>query len=151
VSEELEASHHEVSLRIWHPEVTPERISQELDLPMTAGWAVGAPRSGLGGTALTPHESSYWTSTFRSRESNDLVADIRDLSRYLESRLSFLREIRATGGRVEYFIGWFIDRHSGNTFNSADLAVLCHLDVDLAIDVYGTAPTPGDATAAPPP
>jgi hypothetical protein len=131
---------YDLSLRIWHPDLEPDLISRELGLDMTAGWAVGTPRYTVTGESLAPHESTYWTSRFRSGSEGDLTTYVRELCIYLEPRLPFLREIQATNGRVEFFVGWFVDSHSGTTLGHADLAVLSRMGVDLALDVYGAAP-----------
>lgn len=152
--EQGQLARYDISLRIWHPNILPEVISRELGLEMTAGWSVGASRSAPGGTALAPHDSTYWTSTFRSGAKDDLTTLVRDLCDHLKSRVPFIQRLRATNGRIEFFVGWFVDRHSGNTLDHEDMALLGRMGVDLALDVYGAMPLnvpTGPHTPNPPP
>jgi len=46
------------------------------------------------------------------------------------------KKVREGGGTVEFFVGWFIERNSGETFNQGVLKGLAELQIDLALDIY---------------
>ena len=46
------------------------------------------------------------------------------------------QQIRDTGGRIEFFIGWYSDRNTGELFSSSLLKKLGELQIDLALDIY---------------
>jgi hypothetical protein len=82
-------------------------------------------------------DHTYW--------SHEVVSGELALSEALSENLTkirpcanFLREFKASGGDVEYFIGWFASEVSaGETLGSDLLQQLAELQIDLALDVYG--------------
>ncbi len=56
----------------------------------------------------------------------------------LELHSDYLKHFAATGGQIEYFIGWFTtDVSGGDTLSWDLLARLSKLKISLALDVYG--------------
>jgi hypothetical protein len=67
---------------------------------------------------------------------SDINEAIHDsLKRFVHCR-SFLHRIRAEGGRVEFFIGWFFDNQSGEVLTHQCLALAGDLQIDLSFDIY---------------
>lgn len=127
---------YRLALRIWHPVFPPERISNELGFPIGGGWAVGSTRKSVTGDILSPQTMTYWTSPFEPENPDGLSGIILALCRRLDPQVAFLREIRATGGRIEFFVGWFSGTHSGETLEFSLLQMVGRLEADLALDVY---------------
>jgi hypothetical protein len=125
---------YDISLRIWHPQMDPARITATLGLEPRVARSAGSPRPSDGGGAA--YESSYWTAPLISDQSLDLARFIADQTRRLTAHVDFLGEIKRTGGRIEFFIGWFVDGNVGEVFESALLAQLGALGIDLAFDIY---------------
>ena len=58
-------------------------------------------------------EQTYWTSGNLHPESEDLTDALEANLSFLEPHEDFLREFVATGGEIEYFVGWIRWRNAG--------------------------------------
>jgi Domain of unknown function (DUF4279) len=94
---------HIVDLRIWHPALNPDVVTQTLGLQPHSSWRAGDPRKTpkgtlLEGTRLTGYGSSKPFS-YGWRESTDaLVEDaLEELVTFLEPHRDFLARIGASG------------------------------------------------------
>jgi len=47
-----------------------------------------------------------------------------------------MHQVRAEGGTVELFIGWFFENQSGDVLTHQCLALAGDLQIDLSFDVY---------------
>ncbi len=54
----------------------------------------------------------------------------------LERKASFLRKFSATGGHLEFFIGWFVNSNCGEVLDFDLLRRLADLRIELSFDVY---------------
>jgi hypothetical protein len=68
---------------------------------------------------------------------------ISDLLDQLAMHRSFFHRIRAEGGGVEFFVGWFFETQSGDIFDYELLARMADLKIDLSLHVY-----PADAASS---
>ena len=130
---------YEVSFRIHHPAMDPELITSKLGLEPQNKWAAGAPRKTPKGTPLKGvYESSYCTFRLRPSKKIQLADFLKDFNKSLYKHKRFLKSIRSTGGKLEYFIGWFSNKDSGEIFDLELLGELVELGVDLSVAVYGS-------------
>ena len=53
----------------------------------------------------------------------------------------FLRDVRASGGRADLFVGWFFAIFSALSLDQLLLAKLGDLEIDLNLDIYVGEPT----------
>jgi hypothetical protein len=92
------------------------------------------------------YRESYWVCTV-ARESGTNLPEVLDRELHsLEKHELFLAEFCATGGSIEYYIGWFTETNSGVVLDWSLLKRLATLKIDLDIDVYG-GPDPGEKSA----
>lgn len=129
-------SRYEISLRIWHPTLTRNRISEGLTRESHAGWNVGDPRKSIANLPITPHEHTYWTSRLTTGEVHPLNVALKEVCGTLQPYTEFLAEIRRTGGRAELFVGWFSTENLGETLSYLSLEAIANLGLDLALDIY---------------
>jgi Domain of unknown function (DUF4279) len=138
---------YEISLRIKHPDVSPEEISTALSLTPSHSWKAGdmmrIPQDKL---LKSKQGFSYWSCRFEEEADMTLSERLESLTSLLEERADFLGTIHRTGGTIEYFIGWFSGFNSGDVFSHGLLQRLAALHIDLALDVYGS--TSGDHSGA---
>jgi hypothetical protein len=114
-----------VSLRIWHPKIDASVVTATL---------------GLASKRTSPAVPSFWTHDYNAPQDSECAAFIHSAASALQQHAVFFQRIRAAGGRVEFFVGWFGDKNFGDTFPHATLALLAQLQVDLSFDVYPDAP-----------
>lgn len=126
-----------IALRITHPFLTLLDITQALSLKPSGGWAAGDQRvTSAGHPSEGSCKETYWYHDFLLSRNAQLGSSIKSLLHRLSSRKNFFKKIRAKGGTVEFFVGWFIERNSGETLGQDVLKDLSNLQIDLALDVY---------------
>ncbi len=120
----------EVSLRIWHPEIGPEEVSDGLGLSPTTSWKSG--------TRVNDRlrESTYWTTRLPHLEEVTLARFLVSVVDELIAHASFLERLVGTGGRCELFVGLFLQKNTGEVLPSEVLRGLGVANVDLALDIY---------------
>jgi hypothetical protein len=134
------AYRYSVSLRIWHPSSDPQRFTGQLKMHPRRAWRAGEPRTTPKGTPLPGiNKQTYWTSGDLVRGSwpkRSLAEALRRLLMRLTRQKSFFRRIRAKGGRIELFVGWYFLGNSGEVLDTALMKQLQSLGIDLSLDVY---------------
>ena len=121
----MHSFHYALSLRIWHPQIDTAIVGDTL---------------GLAPKRTSPAVPSFWTHGYDVPQDSDSAAFIHSAASALQQHATFFQRIRAAGGRVEFFVGWFGDKNFGDIFPHATLALLAQLQVDLSFDVYPDAP-----------
>jgi hypothetical protein len=115
-----------------------EQICDRLGMKPTRKWTVGRRRETPKGFPLNGvNESTYCFFRLEHPEGIQLVDFIDVYSDELYRHKGFFEELRSTGGSLEYFIGWYSDRNSGQVFNLGLLSKLVALGIGLSIDFYG--------------
>mgnify|MGYP003394335965 CR=1 FL=1 len=66
-----------------------------------------------------------------------LVRSIRKWNKHLAQRKRGLDRLKKTGGRLEYFLGVYINGNAGLELSPELLRETGHLDIELALDIYG--------------
>ncbi|MDF3832518.1 DUF4279 domain-containing protein [Cupriavidus basilensis] len=131
-----------VSLRLIHPTIDPEEITQALSLTPDRMYKAGTPRQTPKGTPLEGvYRETYWYTQLvpegeRSSTVELLEEFLSGLSERFQPYSDFFARVRAEGGRVELFIGTFGDRNYGFEFSPQLLGVLGTLGISLSFDVY---------------
>jgi hypothetical protein len=82
--------------------------------------------------------NSYWAASLAEGQwpKERLVDAIIGLLDLLAPHKHFFHQIRSQGGKVELFVGWFLDGQSGGVFSHDLLARMADLKIDLSLDVY---------------
>jgi len=126
-----------MSLRITHPSVSAEAISQALQHNPDVAWSAGDCRVTPAGTELSgTRKDTYWTLKLAHADGIELEQAIKD---FLEAppNPDFLKQVRAMGGRVELFVGWFFESaNCGLTLECRTMQRLAEFGIDLSIDAY---------------
>jgi hypothetical protein len=118
--------------------MAPEKITEALAIEPKHSWKAGEARRTPTGAPLTGlRPNTYWTSEIASGrwplKINEAIHDaLKRLARYR----SFLHDIRADGGTVQLFIGWFFENQSGDVLTHQRLALAGDLQIDLSFDIY---------------
>jgi len=134
----MESFKYVVSFRIHHPSMDPDLISSKLGLEPQHKWKAGAERKTPKGKPLTGvYEKSFCTFRLKHGKNIELADFLKGYTKKLHKNKRFLKSIRSTGGKLEYFIGWFTDKDSGEVFDLELLEQLVKLGIDLSLAVYG--------------
>ncbi len=130
---------YNVSFRIVHPSIDPDDICKKLNLNVKRKWRVGDQKKTPKGNVLTGvHDHSYCVFELNYENKKiDLIDYLKFWNKKLIMHKDLLNQIHATGGKLEYFIGWFSDENSGEEFDVSFLSELAELKIGLAFDFYG--------------
>jgi Domain of unknown function (DUF4279) len=130
--------HFRISLRVRHPYVDPAEITKTLAFEPSRFWRGGETRRTRAGRPLSGlSRDTYWTADISAgRWPNGIDGAIQNCLQRLTPFRSFFLKIRADGGAVELFVGWFFENQSGDTLSHRCLALAGDLQIDLSFDVY---------------
>ena len=127
---------YNISLRITHPGMRSEQITKTLSLVPEFSWTAGDRKATPEGEELPGRrKESYWCYALPP-SGQPIESSIARLNDSLASKQHVLVDIVATGGRIEYFVGWFSSENSGFVLKCELLRQLADLKIDLALDIY---------------
>jgi uncharacterized protein DUF4279 len=135
---------YDISLRVRHPSLDPAEITSALGLNPSRSWRAGEARTTPKGNPLEGrYSNSYCVVKLGKGRWPDrtLTVVINELLDQLTPHQPLFERIRAQGGTVEFFIGWFFDGSSGDVFDCDLLARMADLKIDLSLDVYPRDPS----------
>lgn len=129
-----------ISLRLEHPSRDPVEFTAALGTEPSRTWRAGEPRTTPKGAPLEGlRRESFWTATLAEGAwpPEELGIALSRVIDVLEEKASFFVDLNRSGGRAEFFIGWFIDEgNSGDALKHDLLGRLACLGVDLSFDIY---------------
>ena len=129
---------YEVSFRVFHADMNPNDICQKLNMQAAHKWCAGEQRRTPKGTSLPGvYDQSYCSFKLDQPKDTELVDFLKHWNDKLINFRDFFNQIYSSGGRLEYFIGWYYEGNSGEVFDVSLLEELVELKIDLAIDFYG--------------
>jgi len=100
-------------------------------------WAVGDERQTPKGTKLGGlRTESYCSIDLGSTKRKYLSAQIEAALVLLKPHRRMLRRLSSTGGRISFFVGWFCDEHTGDSFDRQLLDQMADLRIELELNVY---------------
>jgi hypothetical protein len=131
-----------ISLRIRHPSLDPQRVTQTLGIEPQHTWKAGdRRRAPAGGELKGVYRESYWMGRLMdepqlssSRLSVESVL-MQTLARLSHSR-SFLEQLQAEGGIAELHVSLFAREDFRLELSPRSLALLGRLGVAVALDVH---------------
>jgi len=135
----LKPYRYQISLRVRHPAMDPAGISAAFRLDPKRCWKAGDPRMTPVGTPLSgTWRESYWVTDVLDGDCPDktLAVALSELAERFSPHRQFFQKIRAEGGRVEFFVGWYIDGNRGDIFDVTLLGRLADLGINLSLDIY---------------
>ena len=133
---------YKVSLRIIHPNIDPQIISNTLGIKPSRCWQAGTSRATPSAKVLEGvNKNSYWTAQLSDGHallSTDVPLEdyLLEKNNLLMEYSQFFNDLIETQGKAEYFIGIFADRNIGCEFSSKLLKSLSNLGLELSLDIY---------------
>ncbi|MHB1232665.1 MAG: hypothetical protein ACYCZQ_08825 [Burkholderiales bacterium] len=133
---------YRVSLRITHPTISPELITQTLNIEPFRKWTVGEPRSNPKGQSLPGiNKESFWGANLhkpKNLNSENIVLEefLVAANKRLSSHAEFFAQLVREGGYVEYFVGWLGSSNFGATFEPSLMEGTAKLNIAIGLDIY---------------
>ena len=133
---------YSIALRIWHPNIQPDEITQALGIVANRSWKEGQPRATPKGTPLEgTYRESYWSADpFDRGECSSTDAQIEDalleVLEILEPKDEFLHRLHSEGARILVHVSSFSARNYAFELSPELLGRYSKLGVSLAHDVY---------------
>ena len=132
---------HILNLRIWHPTLDPDLVSQTLGLQPQTSWRAGDPRQTPKGTSLQGvRTEGYWSTdpfSYGWRDStDDQIEDaLAELVKFLEPHREFLHSI-SQGGMIRIWVSSHSNRNFALELPPSLLAQLASIGATFVHDVY---------------
>lgn len=126
-----------ISIRINHPSWPLDKITSLMKCTPEIGRSVGEERRTPTGIKLDGmNPETHWIKSL-DYEGDSLPNAIEKAILEFGSQSTAGREIRESGGNVEFFIGWFFNKNGGDILSAELLGRLACLGIDLSFDIYG--------------
>lgn len=132
-----------VSLRIRTPDpgINPDDICAQLALTPKWLYRKGAPRKDRYGIDLGGvYQQTYCTFPLDRLSKEELPDMLMRVTGDLLRHKDLFSKVRASGGRSDFFVGWYSVGNTGATLDCALLKCLGDLSIDLDLDIYGDSP-----------
>ena len=127
-----------VSLRIRHPTLTSEPIVESIGMLPEFCHSVGTPRKTPTGQLLDGlYDQTYCTFPLTKKKLGRFDDGVRELMPRLAFHAEYFRQLRASGGSAELYIGVFFEDWSGFELGCQDMKALADLGLDLGVELYG--------------
>lgn len=128
----------ELSLRFFSKIIDPCEISTQLGFEPKWLHKIGDPRKTPKGVLLNGiYDESYCSFCFNRYNDEELHEMLERILNGLIQHKDIFDRIRDSGGRSEFFVGWYSPVNTGDIFSYELLNKICALRIDLALDVYG--------------
>ena len=126
-----------ISLRIWHPTVLGEVITNEIGLTPVLCNDVGTNRRTPNGEKLSGlYVQTYWLYEFCFPRTSTVEECLPKALETLIPHGEYLRRIASTGGRCELFIGVFLATNAGIELDSNLVRQVANAGLSLSLDLY---------------
>jgi hypothetical protein len=130
-------SQTQLSLHLHHPSRDLSTVCTALGLVPRHIWKKGDERKTptgrqLGGT----RDSSYCSVDLGDTSREPLPNRIEAALAELEPHQAILQDVSSTGGRDTFYVGWFLDEHTGDTLHWPMLERMGALRIELALNLY---------------
>ncbi|MBV6864041.1 hypothetical protein [Xanthomonas euvesicatoria] len=128
---------YKISLRIWHPTSSCSEIVDKVGLKSNILQNVGERRKNPGGNELEGfYKQSYCTFSISEKVCGYFVDGLNSALPLLKKKRDYFIRVRREGGRLDLFVGVFIESSSGFILKSVDMGDLAELGIDLSVEFY---------------
>lgn len=142
----MQPYHYSISLRIKHPTLDPDIITQQFNREPMRQWRKGYPRMTPKGSQLDgEYKESYWCAllceSFKS-EAIYLEDFLNDITSELRIHQNFISKVILDGGSVCYSVGLFLEKSTaGLEIDYSLMRVITDLGIDLNLNIYSAPST----------
>lgn len=128
---------YNVSLRIFHPQADPQIFTETLGMEPSRSWRVGDERTTPKGAALKgQNRETFWCSRLSAPEDSEFPVFIPGTVAKLTQHISFFRQIRQAGGRIEFYVTLIPGGGClGETLTHDLMTSLGQIEIDLCLDI----------------
>jgi hypothetical protein len=128
---------HTISLRIRSESVCATQIVEEIGINPEVMHTMGADRKTKDGQLLEgKYDHHYCVFHFEYAFEGDVSESLEYLTELLKKHKELFTPISDKGGSIEFFIGWFLPKNSGDVFDWRLLQKLADLRINLSFDLY---------------
>jgi hypothetical protein len=132
---------YRVSFQIRHPTARAEAVSIGLPWKRSNGWTVGEERVTPAGTRLTgTRRDTYCNFIVGEGDDGELASCLAEAVDALMPHKGHLAELHRTGGVLSFYVFWYPNGDTGETFKTELLQKLASLNIDLGLNVYDDRP-----------
>jgi hypothetical protein len=128
---------YHVSFRVTHPVLDPAVISASLGLEPRFSWRAGEPRATPEGSLLGAfRKETYCSYDIGGGDDGELAKCLSTAVDNLERHAEFLREVRASGGMLMFYVCWHPNGDQGETFRPDLMRKMADLGIEFGLNVF---------------
>ncbi|HET9428291.1 MAG TPA: hypothetical protein VFO69_08025 [Allosphingosinicella sp.] len=128
------AFEYRVSIQFRHPNMDPDDIARHLDRQPVRSWRAGEPRTRPKGQPLGGnYRETYCAFDVGRGEDGELASCLLDAVTEFEAAKAFFQQIRATGGRINFYVTWR-PGNRGEVFDIGLMSRMAEVGIDLGIE-----------------
>ena len=126
-----------MSFRVWHPTESSKSVMDAIGLIARFSQSVGEPRANPNGQSLEgTYKETYCSFMLAKKKSGYFLEGVNEAIPLLSEKRDYLKKIRDGGGRMDLFIGVFIDASLGFVLTTAEMYSLSELGIDLSVEFH---------------
>lgn len=139
-----------ISIRVWHPRLSAERVTNGLGIEPEYVRSIGEPRAAPNGRLLGGiNEQTYVWARLVHKENVELGDMLESCYERLHERRAFIRELVTTGGEAEFYVSIFLRNMGGFCIKLPLVRKFADLGVGLSVELYQEEDSPaGTAISA---
>ncbi|WAT14749.1 hypothetical protein [Xanthomonas fragariae] len=122
---------YRISLRIWHPTSSSKLIIDKVGLNPKFSQDVGERRKNPNGSELDGfYKESYCTFVILEKVPGYFLDGVNSALPLLREKRAHFSQIRREGGRLDLFVGVFIESSSGFVLKTVEMNALVELEIE---------------------
>jgi hypothetical protein len=126
-----------LSLHIKHPTRDLSIVCDAFGIRPKHLWTAGDERRTPKGNKIGGFRTaSYCSVDLGPTTRQPLLKQIESALELLKPHRRMLRRLSSTGGRISFFVGWFCEEHTGESFDHGILEAMADLGIALDLNIY---------------
>lgn len=123
-------------LKIRHPAKDLSPLIALFGLQPVRIWKVGDERQTPKGTRIGGMREDSRCSFEFGQPEEPLLDKISSALAFLKPHREILQEMSSSGGQISFYIGWFLERDTGEVFNGMIWQAMAEMRIDLDLAMY---------------
>ena len=127
----------DLSFRVRHPVMAAEDVCAQIGMKAKTAWTAGANRRSPSGQELPgKYEETYCSFPLDARDDETIADCLYRHATELHRRVADLQMLTRSGGELEFFVGWYMEKNDGEVLAAPLMTLLSRINAGVSLDVY---------------